>query len=486
MTKQVISKNKDQTKTPVATTLRNILATVKTFPDHKNIAYAKIGGQAMPMRSEAFSAWLTSQAIRLYPDIVLSKKAVDDAIYTAIAHARQKPAEKVYVRVARVGSKVYLDCGDDYIEATEDGVQVLSSPAPVNFVRADGWLPIDMSNPQGNLDDFFSLLNLPTDDRILIWGWLTNIASGGSGQFPLLILSGEQGTAKSTIAGFLSSLVDPKVAGLSSPFKDEQNLCITASREYVLAFDNLSKLTSEASDALCRLADGTGIKLRTLYTNDEQTVFSSARPVILTGITIEAWRGDLADRSIQIRLEPIPAASRQRLADLKEAFESLHAGALLDLMESVSTGLRNLGRPAANLPRMADFVAFVSGAEAGRYEAGEFLLAFNANQKDSLKSIADDDLFIDALRYATRDGFSDTLTNLFARLPAPKPVAGYPTTRKSLSNWLGRNAPMLRALGWQVENERRTQARIWNITPPTATTVEEIVDAKLGGILVDA
>ena len=51
-----------------------------------------------------------------------------------------------------------------------------------------------------------------------------------------------------------------------------------------------------------------GFATRALYTNDEEVVIEASRPVILTGIENPSVRGDLAERSITIRLAPLADA----------------------------------------------------------------------------------------------------------------------------------------------------------------------------------
>lgn len=58
----------------------------------------------------------------------------------------------------------------------------------------------------------------------------------------------------------------------------------------MLAYDNLSWLSTEMSHALCRLATGAGFGTRRLYTDDEEATFYASRPVIVNGIEEVATR----------------------------------------------------------------------------------------------------------------------------------------------------------------------------------------------------
>ena len=71
-----------------------------------------------------------------------------------------------------------------------------------------------------------------------------------NGPFPVLVLSGEQGSAKSTLARLVRLLVDPNTAALRAQPKDERDLVIAAKNSWVLAFDNLRYIPAALSDAI--------------------------------------------------------------------------------------------------------------------------------------------------------------------------------------------------------------------------------------------
>ena len=53
------------------------------------------------------------------------------------------------------------------------------------------------------------------------------------------------------------------------------------------------------------------MSVRTLYTDDQETILDAQRPVILTGIGDLTRRSDLLDRALIVRLPPIPEAARR-------------------------------------------------------------------------------------------------------------------------------------------------------------------------------
>ena len=93
---------------------------------------------------------------------------------------------------------------------------------------------------------------------------------------------------------------------LRAPPRDERDLAIAASGNWVPALDNLSGGRPWLSDVLCRLATGGGFATRELFSDDREVIFSQKRPVILSGIDSLAVAGDLRDRSLVMELTPIP------------------------------------------------------------------------------------------------------------------------------------------------------------------------------------
>jgi hypothetical protein len=87
------------------------------------------------------------------------------------------------------------------------------------------------------------------------------------GPYPLLAISGEQGSAKTVLSKLLKALIDPNAAPERALSREERELMIAANNGYVFAFDNLSGLPSWLSDALCRLATGGSFAVRQLYTD---------------------------------------------------------------------------------------------------------------------------------------------------------------------------------------------------------------------------
>src|SRR5262249_40178124 len=115
-------------------------------------------------------------------------------------------------------------------------------------------------------------------DYRLVLGWIL-MAMSGQGPYPILLMRAVQGSGKTTLGKLLKRVTDPVIkTALRRIWRNEHDLLIAAKYSAVLGFDNVSHLTPEQSDAVCRLATGAGAGGRTLYTDDEETVFDGMRP----------------------------------------------------------------------------------------------------------------------------------------------------------------------------------------------------------------
>src|SRR5215213_6759747 len=189
-----------------------------------------------------------------------------------------------------------------------------------------------------------AFLNIREDDHdswYLLLAWLVQTRRP-QGKFPILILQGEQGSAKSTVERILRALVDPSTAPLRTTPRNEHDLYIASTSSWVVAYDNISSLPQWLSDAICKLSTGGGFSTRTLYENREQELFDAIRPVILNGITDVATRPDLLGRSIIITMPPILEPKRKPESELWKELEEASPEILGFLFDAVSAALCNL------------------------------------------------------------------------------------------------------------------------------------------------
>jgi energy-coupling factor transporter ATP-binding protein EcfA2 len=410
----------------------------------------------------------------------LSGQECADALGLLEAQAiHEGPEHLVAVRVAHQEGRVLLDLGRpewDAVEVTPDGWMVRPAlDLPVRFKRPAGLLALPMPRLGGDLRKLVELLNTSTEGIILILAWLL-FALGGAGPYPILALSGEQGTGKSTFARMLREIVDPNSVGLRTTPKEERDLAIAAQNAHVIGFDNFSSIPEWLSDALCRLATGAGFATRALYTDSEETLFSAKRPIILNGIPDLMTRGDLADRALAVTLEQIKEEDRKPETEIWRKVEAVKPEILGGLLDAVAVALRNLPNlNLGHLPRMADFARFIVAAEpAMPWKAGEFLETYKEAREDGARILLEGDTIHalvvgiaiagnpkpkDALTTweATPNQWTGTAGDLLVRLNAARAgdkPKGWPNSARALSGHLRRIAPAMRQTGLEVEYAR--------------------------------
>ena len=180
--------------------------------------------ESLPIRSDRFRRWLRS----LY--FAQSQKgatqvALTHAVDNLDAQAARAEQQRVYLRVASHDEKLYIDLWDDtrrVVEIDAEDWRVLEEPPPVRFRWAPNSraLPVPARGDAGEgIGSLRSFLNVGNDDFVLCVAWLL-AALRDEGPYPLLILTGEQGSAKSTAARLLSSLVDPAMPPTRSLSED--------------------------------------------------------------------------------------------------------------------------------------------------------------------------------------------------------------------------------------------------------------------------
>jgi hypothetical protein len=283
-------------------------------------------------------------------------------------------------------------------------------------------------------------------------------------------------------------------------------LAIAANNGWVVALDNLSYLPTWLSDALCRLSTGGGFATRTLYENDEETIFSAQRPVVITGIEEVATRGDLLDRSILVTLPTISEKHRLPESVFWRQYEVAQAMILGTLLTAVSASIRGLPHVRlAQLPRMADFALWASaGEQAMGLGAGTFMAAYSGNRAAgnelALEASPVAKVVTEMMLATTITVWSGTATELLEELEnrtdeRTRKLKAWPKTARGLSGVLKRLAPNLRATRVQVEfcreqdHQRRrivTISRLEQIgnltsTPSTPSEIRENADANADG-----
>jgi hypothetical protein len=440
-------------------------------PDGTGFADLDINGhrETWSIRSRGFRRWLARcffQATTGAP----SSEALQSALNVIEAKAHfDAPERIVHVRVGGIDGRLYLDLGNVAWQAVEidaTGWRVVDNP-PVRFRRASGTQALPAPVAGGSAQVLRSFLNVRSDcDFVLAIAWALAVLRN-RGPYPVIVLSGEQGSAKSTFSAILRALLDPNTAPLRALPREDRDLFIAASNGHVLAFDNVSGLPAWISDTLCRLSTGGGFAVRQLYTDQDEVLFDAARPVILNGIEDIVTRPDLADRALFLTLEPIPEERRRPEQELWASFEAERARILGALLDAAAKGLAMLSETRLErLPRMADFALWATACETALWPAGTFWSAYCDNRDEAVDGVIDADPIAAAVRalMAARAEWTGTASELLGALCEIVGERGaksktWPDSPRALAGRLRRAATFLRKIGIAIDFTREGRAR---------------------------
>jgi len=427
--------------------------------------------------------------------IALSRSQAEEAeaIFAAIAF-NQGEVREVFVRLAHHEGEIFLDLGTpswDVVRISPSAGWEVVRNHPVRFIRPASMAPLPTPSPGSSAgwEAFRDLMHKPTEEAfVLLVSWLVGTLS--QGPYTLLALAGEQGTGKTTQGRVLTRLVDPKKSYDPGPPKNEQNLLIQAKNGLVSVFDNLSGLSPWLSDTLCRLATGAGYNSRTLYTNAGESIISARRPVILTSIGSVTDRGDLADRSVPVRLPVIPKEARLTEADVFARADKAAPAILGALLDAAAVGLARMNDVRkTNLPRMADFARWVMACEpALPWEPGRFMEVYQSSLEGLVFQNIEGNPFASALLALVEDapgrcwegGGEELLRALrdSSGIGDASPI-GWPKTPRALASQLDRVLPLLRsAHGFEMARRsdpvtRRKVLTLWLPKKEASTTLRE-------------
>jgi hypothetical protein len=342
-------------------------------------------------------------------------------------------------------------------------------------------LPLPVPKSGGDIKELLPFINVKTEEDFALVVAFLLAALRGSGPFVILVLSGEHGTAKSTLTRIVRAFCDPNCAALRSLPRNDQDLFISANNGYLLAFDNVSGLPPWLSDSLARLATGGGFGTRELYTDSEESLFDAMRPMVLNGIEDFLTRGDLADRSIVLNLVEITDDQRRDEETLWKEFDVVAPVILGALLDAVAFGLRTLPHVALpRKPRMADFAKWIVACEGKLpWKAGTFMRAYEGNRAESVETLLESERVIIALRnfLAKHQEWEGTAGGLLKALDAEateetRKARDWPKTPRGISGALRRAAPGLRKLGYRIEFDKektKQRGRLVRLAIPVET-----------------
>ena len=198
---------------------------------------------------------------------------------------------------------------------------------------------------------------------------------------PLLNICGEKGSGKSTVNEILKSLIDPSILDTLKLPNDQRSLVVSLQQHWFAPFDNVSRISNDTSDDLCRAITGSGIQQRTLYTNAKAKNFKFNRVISINGIFNSVTRSDLLDRTILVEVSRISKSDRRTKSEIKADFAQNKTEMLGGIFDTLAKAMAIYPTVKLDgLPRMADFTKWgYAIGEALGGKGNQFLSEYEEN-----------------------------------------------------------------------------------------------------------
>ncbi|MGK5087026.1 toprim domain-containing protein [Bdellovibrionota bacterium FG-2] len=234
-----------------ATLLLNLCDGIELFHTSDENGYATVPvnkhKETWALGSQGFRRWLLHKYFSTYGTAPTSQ-AIIDALGTLSANAQFKAEERpIFLRAGMFNGNVYVDLSNDeweVVEISASGWSVIKD-SPVRFLRKKGMLPLPRPicvTGDTSVAQLCHFLNVDSEEdfRLIVAFILSSF--NPDGPFLVLVLYGEQGTAKSTTVKVIRSFVDPNSAPLRKEPKNSDDLMVSARGNWIIAIDNMSYL----------------------------------------------------------------------------------------------------------------------------------------------------------------------------------------------------------------------------------------------------
>jgi len=348
-------------------------------------------GETYALDSEAFIELVSGNYFD-NNDETISVSSIVNALRVLKHKASKKERIFLFNRVGKKEDKLLYDLTNSSCEMvviTKEGWKIEAIDSPI-FKREKHQVPQEIPKFVGGekLSQLFGIFNFDKENKLLCMVWLVS-AFVYKMPHALLIVVGEKGSSKSTFVKLLKKLVDPSVIETISLISNQNEFAQQLAHNYFVALDNISYLSPEISDMICRAITGDAHSKRKLYTNDEDFIYQFLRAISINSINPVVLRTDLLDRALTIKMQRISQEKRKTEKEINAFFDSRVGEVLGEIFEILSKALGKYeGIELTSIPRMADFAIWGEAiAQSMGYAPSEFYDAYKKNLKNQTEDL---------------------------------------------------------------------------------------------------
>jgi hypothetical protein len=335
----------------------------------------------------------------IYPKRVHLDEATDQIRSHALLEGKEYEPR---VRLNHVDGALWLDLGRadwQCVRVDADDWTILNK-CEAKIPRGQGPKELPLPVKGGKIEELRQFVNVRDDEAFALYvGTIVGLFNT-FGNYTNAIFCGPAGSGKTTAMRVMRSLVDPHHV-MERRFRNERDLYHGLGNSHMIAYENMSEITDNLSDAICALNTGTGYAERKYYYQNEEFQVRGYHPVLLNGIpTNLAEREDLIDRTVTFAFDYLGEAVRSDDAfwrDFKTAWPKL-LGCVLDGVVGALRSRRKFGDDNDEArrgllgdyrPRFVDHVVWAEAAcRTLGFADGAFSEAYRKNQGRAVQYLA--------------------------------------------------------------------------------------------------
>ena len=334
------------------------------------------------------------------------KSACDTAASLAVFNESTQRVQ-THVRIAQLEDSIYYDLATNdrkAIKMTKGKVELihisLNDPVFVNSTRTSPQVMPELMITGKGIPELMNLIRIVPEQQELFKVHLVCLMLE-SAPVPSMSFVDEMGQGKTTLSGTIKMIIDPQsdviVDNVSKLPKNAVDRIVSFSQKYLHVFDNLSHITPEESDDVCRAVTGSSNEKRKLVTDEEMVVATYIRKFVLNGIGLSVDRGDFIQRTVQYKLTPLTPEDMMSNKQYNEKVQKIRPLVLSDIFNLLSRSLNMYesikDELQGKLPRMSDFVIW-----------GECISRCNGNKPDEFLRLYNESMAVSTNEAAENHG----------------------------------------------------------------------------------
>lgn len=443
---------------------------------HRIFVLVKRNGhyETVELNTKDAELWLRSEYFKSKKTIP-AEASFSRALSILYTEGFDSPSQKIYNRIAIVDNTLYYDLGrPDWkiqkITANNAEMVEMNEHMPL-FERRQNiqkQSEFDYSNPDA-LNELMELLRIPQNRRHLFKVHLVSMFIEHV-SVPMMVFSGEQGSAKTTTSRAVKQIVDPSSGGNAIAFpRSNDDLILNLSHRYLTTFDNVSLIDKEKSDTLCTAITGIGQARRKLFHDQEEVILSYRRKIIINGIGVTIERPDLLDRCVFYHLESPKPTERITEEEFNERLSALLPKVLGNIASALQVALRTQHQIRSKITRerMADFTVYGEAiSRALGYPEKSFVELFKSTTEQKAIETIENHPLVRAIEIImnNQNHYEKTVLKFFEEIRSTATINNlntnqsfFPSTANRVRGSIERISSYLRKLGYEIEISQYTR-----------------------------